>query len=172
MTQKNISLRFEWLEIIDPLAFDEQMEVINAVARFCRTGEVVSLSPYANEKFVKYILPTLQKRRKAAETRARRKERMAAAKAAAERAAQAQPSVAEDVKGEDNNAVADANASAAPVTGVLISSDGVILERLVAELPRGVGVLNGGGTANLHAESGGFEIETPAHREGEPAFRL
>ncbi len=84
MKQKNFAFRYEWLEIIDPLDYEEQMEVIQAIALFCRTGEVEQLTYYANERFVNDILPTLQKRRKAAQYRARLKEKKLAAAAKAD----------------------------------------------------------------------------------------
>ena len=54
---------------MDSLAEDEQVEVLQAIAHFSRTGIAMELSYYANEVFVNYILPTLMKRRKAAESR-------------------------------------------------------------------------------------------------------
>lgn len=96
MTQKNFSFRYEWLESMDSLAEDEQVEVLQAIAHFSRTGIAMELSYYANEVFVNYILPTLMKRRKAAESRARARARRAEADARAKREETEKAEKAED----------------------------------------------------------------------------
>lgn len=78
MMQKNFSFRYEWLELMDNLYEEEQIEVIHAIAHFSRCGEVAVLSCDANRVFRDKILPTLQKRRKAALYRARLRARRAA----------------------------------------------------------------------------------------------
>ncbi|MBD5174658.1 MAG: hypothetical protein HDT06_02430 [Bacteroidales bacterium] len=79
MTHKNFSFRVEWVEAMDGLDEDEVFEILRAMAHFAKTGEILELTYFADRVFQYHMVPTLLKRRKAAQYRARAKARRQAA---------------------------------------------------------------------------------------------
>lgn len=84
MQRKNFAFRFEWMQAIASYSPDVRLEIYEATILYAETGELPEMSPQAARRFEVYILPDFERRRKAAEYRARAKARRQAKEAAAQ----------------------------------------------------------------------------------------
>lgn len=75
MQRKNFAFKFEWQQAIAYLSPEERLEVYEETIRYARTGRVSFNSGRACVAFNTHILPDFERRRKAAEYRARAKAR-------------------------------------------------------------------------------------------------
>lgn len=73
MQRKNFSFKFEWHQAIAHYSPEIRLEIYEAVIRYAETGQLGHLSLEAAVAFEKYFRPDFERRRKAAEYRARRK---------------------------------------------------------------------------------------------------
>ena len=81
MQRKNFAFRFEWMEAIASYDPNIRLEIYEATIMYAQTGELPEMSPQAALGFETYILPDFERRRRAAEYRARAKARRIAREA-------------------------------------------------------------------------------------------
>lgn len=75
MQRKIFAFRFEWMEAIASYDPNVRLEIYEATVMYAETGTLPAMSPQAALGFETYILPDFERRRKAAEYRARAKAR-------------------------------------------------------------------------------------------------
>ena len=75
MQRKIFAFRFEWMEAIASYDPNVRLEIYEATVIYAETGTLPAMSPQAALGFETYILPDFERRRKAAEYRARAKAR-------------------------------------------------------------------------------------------------
>lgn len=79
MKRTNFAFRYQWSLAIAHLAAEYRLEIFEATVRYAETGATGPMSKVAEEAFSSFILPDFERRRKAAEYRARAKARKAQA---------------------------------------------------------------------------------------------
>lgn len=79
MKRTNFAFRYQWSLAIAHLPAEYRLEIFEATVRYAETGATGPMSDVAAEAFGSFILPDFERRRKAADYRARAKARKAQA---------------------------------------------------------------------------------------------